>query len=102
VWLKSRSPHQTCKVLLGERDGLHVEKRKPALLHDWRTTSNRKDFKRQIEARFGTAYSKAWKESLEIVRQYPRDVSLFHNGFFQDVYKQRRDEVASKWTKMSE
>jgi hypothetical protein len=60
------------------------------------------DFKRQIEARSGTAYSKAWKESLEIVRQYPKDVLLSQSRFFQDVYKPRRDELASKWTKMSD
>jgi len=61
-----------------------------------------KDFKRQIEARFGTAFPKAWKESLHIVREYPKDVLLSQNRFFQDIYRPRRDELASKWTKMSE
>ena len=59
------------------------------------------DFKRQIEARLGTAYTKAWKESLRIVREYPKDVLLSQNRFFQDVYRPRRDELASKWTEMS-
>jgi hypothetical protein len=60
------------------------------------------DFKRQIENRFGKAFSEAWNESLEIVQQYPKDVLLSQSGFFEDVYRPRRDELASKWTEMSE
>lgn len=59
------------------------------------------DFKRQIERRFGNAFSDAWNESLEIVRQYPRNVLLSQSGFFEQVYRPRRDELASKWTEMS-
>ena len=60
------------------------------------------DFKRQIERRFGNAFSDAWKESLEIVRQYPKDVLLSQSRFFEEVYRPRRDELASKWTEVSE
>ena len=60
------------------------------------------DFKRQIERRFGHAFSKAWKESLEIVRGYSRDILLSQNGFFEEVYGPRRDDLALKWTEMSE
>jgi len=60
------------------------------------------DFERQIESRFGNALSRAWKESITIVRQYPKDVLSSQNRFFSDVYRPRRDELASKWTKMSE
>jgi len=60
------------------------------------------DFKRQIERRFGNAFSEAWKESLDIVRQYPKEVLLLQSKFFEEVYKPRRDELASKWTEMSE
>jgi hypothetical protein len=59
------------------------------------------DFKRQIEARFGDAYTEAWKEALRIVRQYPKEVLLSQNRFFADVYRPRRDELAAKWTEMS-
>ena len=60
------------------------------------------DFRRQIERRFGNAFSEAWKESVNIIRQHPRKVLLSQNGFFEEVYKPRRDELASKWTEMSE
>jgi len=59
------------------------------------------DFKRQIERRYGNAFSEAWKESLEIVRQYPRDLLVSQSRFFEEVYRPRRDELASKWTEMS-
>ena len=59
------------------------------------------EFKRQIETRFGPVFPKAWKESLKIMEQYPKEVLLSQNRFFQDVYKPRRDELASKWTKVS-
>ena len=58
-------------------------------------------FKRQIESRFGETFSEAWKESVEIVKQYPREVLLSQNGFFQEIYRPRRDELAAKWTEMS-
>jgi len=60
------------------------------------------DFKRQVEERFGHRFSKAWEESLEVVRQYPKEVLLSQNRFFSEIYKPRRDELALKWTAMSE
>ena len=60
------------------------------------------DFKRQIERRFGETFAKAWKESLQIVRQYPREILLSQSGFFEEVYRPRRDELASKWTEITE
>jgi len=61
-----------------------------------------KDFRLQIEKRFGNAFAEAWKEATKIVQQYPKDVLLSQSGFFQEVYRPRRDELASKWTEMSE
>lgn len=60
------------------------------------------DFKRQIEKRFGSIFQTAWKQSLEIVKQYPKEVLVSQKGFFEEVYRPRRDELASKWTEMSE
>jgi len=59
------------------------------------------DFQQQIERRFGAAFSKAWSESLEIMRQYPKELLLSQSGFFEQIYRPRRDELASKWTEMS-
>jgi len=60
------------------------------------------DFGRQIEARFGKHFSDAWKESRSITHLYPKDVLLSQNRFFGEVYRPRRDELASKWTALSE
>jgi hypothetical protein len=60
------------------------------------------DFKRQIESRFGSVFPRAWKEAIEIVRQYPKEVLLSQTGFFEEVYRPRRDELASKWTVISQ
>lgn len=60
------------------------------------------DFEQQIEKRFGTIFKNAWKESLKIIQGYPKDVLLSQNRFFQEVYRPRRDELASKWSEMSE
>jgi hypothetical protein len=59
------------------------------------------DFKQQIERRLGDAYTQAWNESLRIVREYPKEVLLSQNRFFEDVYRPRRDDLALKWSEMS-
>ena len=58
------------------------------------------DFKRQIETRFGGRFKEAWKESLAIIHIYPKEVLLSRNRFFSEVYRPRRDELASRWTAM--
>ena len=60
------------------------------------------DFERQIARRFGANFKEAWEESLEIIQEYPKDILLSQNRFFQEVYRPRRDELASKWSQMSE
>jgi hypothetical protein len=65
------------------------------------TLQTETDFKTQIEARFGKQFAEAWKESLAIVHQYPKDVPLSQHRFFGEVYRPRRDELASKWTNQS-
>lgn len=60
------------------------------------------DFDRQIEGRFGNYFDEAWKESLAIIRLYPKEILLSQNRFFSEVYRPRRDELASKWTALSQ
>ena len=60
------------------------------------------DFKRQIENRFGKYFTGAWKESLAIIHHFPKDVLLSQNRFFSEVYRPRRDELAVKWSELSE
>ena len=64
------------------------------------STQTESNYQYQIMKRFVGAYSIAWREALQIVRQYPKEVLLSQNGFFQKVYKPRRDELAAKWTEM--
>ncbi|MGA1975850.1 MAG: hypothetical protein ABSG92_09465 [Conexivisphaerales archaeon] len=59
------------------------------------------DFERQIEARFSGSFPQAWKEALSYVKGFDRNVLLSGEGFFREVYRPRRDELAEKWTEMS-
>jgi len=65
------------------------------------TAQTEADFKRQIEARFGKHFTRAWKEALRIVSQYDDSVLRSQNLFFNEVYRPRRDELASEWTEIS-
>ena len=60
------------------------------------------EFERQVEGRFGKHFEEAWKESLAIIRLYPKEILESQNRFFSEVYRPRRDELASKWTALSE
>jgi len=60
------------------------------------------DFTRQIETRFGEHFREAWDESLAIVHMYPKEVLLSQSRFFGEVYRPRRDELASKWTALNQ
>ena len=60
------------------------------------------DFDRQIGARFGPHFAEAWQESRSIIRLYPKEILSSQNRFFAEVYRPRRDELASKWTALSE
>ena len=60
------------------------------------------DFRRQIESRFTPIFDKIWAEALEIVREFDPEILLSQRGFFNEVYKPLRDELAEKWSKMVE
>jgi hypothetical protein len=56
------------------------------------------DFKRQITRRFGTNFSKAWKEAVKICKEHDKGVLLSQRYFYETIYKPRRDELAKEWT----
>lgn len=58
-------------------------------------------FEKQVVSRFGRTFSAAWKESLAYVKKFDRETLLSADGFFKDVYRPRRDELAEKWTMSS-
>lgn len=56
------------------------------------------EFIRQIESRFGATFDQAWEEALQYVQEFEKRTLLSQSGFFNTVYKPRRDELASKWS----
>jgi hypothetical protein len=56
------------------------------------------DFAKQIARRFGKNFGKAWKEAVEICKEYDKGVLLSQRYFYETIYKPRRDELAKKWT----
>lgn len=61
-----------------------------------------KEFAKQIESRFGSAFKDAWDDALDYVRHFDSDTLKSGNDFFSSVYRPKRDEFAAKWSKMSE
>jgi len=59
------------------------------------------DFARQIESRFDKKYEDTWKEALDIIGQFDRETLLSQRAFYEQVYRPRRDELASKWTELA-
>lgn len=60
------------------------------------------DFERQVEARFQGLFKEAWKEALKIVRTEDPATLRSGKGFYETVYRPRRDELAEKWTRSSQ
>jgi hypothetical protein len=60
------------------------------------------DFKRQIESRFQGSFKQAWDEALALMKRTDKDLLLSGKDFFNLVYRPRRDELAAKWTQLSE
>ena len=60
------------------------------------------DFKKQIERRFKGKFDKAFKEALEIVKNYDKGVLLSQRNFYEVVYKPRRDILKDRWSKFVE
>ena len=59
-------------------------------------------FDKQVKARFGSTFDAAWKEALAYVESFPRETLLSTDGFFGDVYRPRRDQLADRWTMAAE
>ncbi len=59
------------------------------------------DFYKNVEKRFGGKFEEAWKEALEIVRNYDKGVLLSQRYFYETVYKPRRDQLAQKWSELA-
>ncbi len=60
------------------------------------------EFESRVKSRFGKAFPGAWDEALNYVKTFDKETLLSAEGFFRDVYRPRRDELAEKWTEASE
>jgi len=56
------------------------------------------DFRRQIESRFSPIFDEIWKEAVEYVSQFSKEVLLSQRQFYEKVYKPVRDLLARKWS----
>ena len=62
----------------------------------------REDFDRRVKSRFDGAFPTAWKEAVTYVKKFDEETLLSADGFFREVYRPRRDELAGKWTEASQ
>ena len=62
----------------------------------------KEDFERQVRSRFGGTFRAAWKEALAYVKTFDKETLLSADGFFREVYRPMRDELAEKWTEASQ
>jgi hypothetical protein len=58
----------------------------------------KEDFEKQVKSRFGDKFPEAWKEALTYVKKFDRETLLSADGFFNEVYRPRRDELAEAWS----
>ena len=58
-------------------------------------------FDQQVRARFGTKadFEAAWDEAMKIVEGYDRAVLESRRGFYEEIYRPRRDELSDRWTR---
>jgi hypothetical protein len=61
-------------------------------------TQMEKDFQKQVETRFAGKFDEAWKEAVDLIKKFDREILLSQTDFYQLVYKPKRDELAEKWT----
>lgn len=59
-------------------------------------------FEKQVKARFGGYFPKAWKEALDYVKGFDQQTLKSKEDFFAVVYRPRRDELADAWTEAVE
>ena len=57
-------------------------------------------FERQVASRFGTKenFLAAWKEAMNIVESFDRGSLESRRGFYEEVYRPKRDELSDRWT----
>jgi hypothetical protein len=58
------------------------------------------EFEKSVVSRFGTTqnFHAAWEQARRIVGEFPRSTLESQRGFYEEVYKPRRDGLSDEWT----
>ena len=86
---------------LGDDVAFKAERKGVLLFTIGGEVQTKEGFERQVKARFGDAFEAAWREALGYVGSFDKQTLLSADGFFGEVYRPRRDELASRWTAAS-
>jgi len=96
-----RSSKGEAVYTLGDDMAFKTERKGVLLFSIGGKVQTEEDFDRHVRARFGGAFDDAWREALGYVGSFERKTLLSADEFFGEVYRPRRDELASKWTAAS-
>ncbi len=58
------------------------------------------DFEKQVVSRFNGRFDEAWKDALDLLRNYDREALLSQSRFYGEVYKPVRDSLVEKWSEL--
>ncbi len=59
------------------------------------------DFEKQIVSRFNGKFEDAWKDALDLLRNYEKEELLSQSRFYGDVYRPVRDSLVEKWSALA-
>jgi hypothetical protein len=85
----------------GRRHGVQDAEKGVLLFTIGGEVQTKEDFDGQVRARFGGSFEAAWSEALGYVGSFDKQTLLSADGFFMEVYRPRRDELADKRTAAS-
>ncbi len=59
------------------------------------------DFEKQIVSRFNGKFEEAWKDALDLLRNYDEKELLSQSRFYGEVYRPVRDSLVEKWSNLA-
>jgi len=95
-------PKRKNTYFLGDDMAYTTEKNGVLLFTIGGRVQTKEEFDKRVRARFGRTFPEAWKEALSYVKGFDKEVLLSSEGFFRDVYRPVRDELADKWSEASD
>ena len=95
------SPKEDNTYFLGDDMAFKTEKGGVLLFTIGGEVQTEADFERQVKARFGKEYAKAWKEALTYVKKFDKEILLSGGEFFRSVYRPVRDEWSERYSEPS-